>query len=133
MLFIMNYVMAFSPINIFQEVDMSFSPISVQPRRERSMDFVNIPFFYDYTTVVFKIPDPNERKWMNFIDPFQWPVHVGIAATILIVCFVLEVVERYSGRFVKGSNQKDVAVSGPKDLAFWYLLGALFNEGTLIN
>ncbi|KAL5004040.1 hypothetical protein ScPMuIL_017496 [Solemya velum] len=114
---------------VYREVDMSFSPISVQPRREMSMDFVNIPFFYDYTTVVLKKPDPNERKWRTFVDPFQWPVHVGIGAAFLIVSVLLELVEKYSTRFAKSCNKKTASVSATDDLAFWYLLGALFNEG----
>ncbi|KAL5004981.1 hypothetical protein ScPMuIL_018437 [Solemya velum] len=115
-----------------EEVDMAFAPISVQPIRILYIDFVNIPFFYDPSTVLFKLPDRNDDKWRAFVDPFQWPVHVGIVSVFLATCAFLELIDRYGVQPFKNLRE-DMSKVRRNDSGFWYLLGALFCEGERVN
>ena len=55
---------------IFQEVDMIVGDIAVTKEREVVMDFT-YPFYYGYTTVILKRPDPNSFKWRKLVDPLK--------------------------------------------------------------
>ena len=54
----------------FQEVDMIVGDIAVTKEREVVMDFT-YPFYYGYTTVILKRPDPNSFKWRKSVDPLK--------------------------------------------------------------
>ena len=58
---------------VLQEIDLTSAPLALTSLREQVADF-SYPFFYEYTTVVTKKPDPNLRKWRTLVDPFKWQV-----------------------------------------------------------
>ncbi|WAR27385.1 GRIK3-like protein [Mya arenaria] len=93
------------------EVDLTVGPLSQQAEREKAIDF-SYPFFYEYTTVLFKKPDPNARKWRTLVDPFKWQVllcisgvhlpdsHAGRTIVSSWWLFCIVVVGIYSGNLI---------------------------------
>ena len=73
-----------SEIYSFQECDIVAAPISIQAERTRVCDFA-YPFFWEFSTVVLKKPDPNDRKWRTMIDPFKWNVLLCIGKLNLTI------------------------------------------------
>ncbi|KAL4219833.1 hypothetical protein ACF0H5_020245 [Mactra antiquata] len=65
-----------------KEIDITAAPLSEQPERHQVMDF-SYPFFYEYTTVVVKKPDPLASKWRRLLDPFKWQVLISIGGVHL--------------------------------------------------
>jgi len=57
---------------------MTVAPLAMTADRDGVMDFT-YPFFYDFTTVLIRKPDPNARKWGTLIYPFKWQVLVSIS------------------------------------------------------
>ncbi len=106
-------------------MDLIVAPISIQPEREMVMDFI-FPYFYDYSTVLIQMPNPEGTKWRTFIDPFKWEVLMCIIISLLLITVIYFLVERwnpfYEGRKPQNSMFGD---------AFWYMYGALLTQGML--
>ncbi|XP_041350850.1 glutamate receptor ionotropic, delta-1-like [Gigantopelta aegis] len=111
-----------------QEVDLTAAPLAIEPKREEVMDFI-FPFFYEYTTVLIKKPDPNKRKWRTLIDPFKWQVLLCIGVSLVFTTFFFFLLERwnpyYSDKKYGGRTRSGRIFSD----AFWYMYGALLTQG----
>lgn len=93
--------------------------------REKVMDFVPVPFYYDYTSVLLKRPDPSDTKWRILLDPFLKEIYITIAGTFVIVTLLIYLIERNSkSRIAAGSGE-----TGTLDHIVLYLLASLFTEG----
>lgn len=57
------------------------------------MDFM-FPFYYGYTSVLVKKPDPNAGKWRTLVDPLHWKVLMTIGICTPIVALILSLLER---------------------------------------
>lgn len=102
---------------------MMMAPVSMQSSRERVIDFVPVPFFYDYTTVLLKQPDPNARKWRTLLEPFQPTVFILLTVSLLGVTIVLCLVERYTAYYK--ADERRLCFND----VFLYLVGVWFLEG----
>ena len=49
---------------------MAVADVAIQRDREQVMDFT-YPFYFGYTTVMVRKPDPNQYKWMKLLEPFR--------------------------------------------------------------
>ncbi|KAL3848512.1 hypothetical protein ACJMK2_019363 [Sinanodonta woodiana] len=122
-----------------EEVDMVVAPLAAQKQREEVMDFT-YAFYYDYTSVILKKPDPNRNKWLTLIDPFRWEVLVGILTSVPVMALVLRTLEKYNPYHSKHKYQRDSTFNqGSRDgrldtyqNAFWYLYGTLLSKGGVI-
>ena len=46
------------------------APLTIDVGRAQVMDFTS-PFFFEYTTVMAKLPNPNKTKWQLYLRPFK--------------------------------------------------------------
>ncbi|XP_067682011.1 glutamate receptor-like isoform X1 [Haliotis asinina] len=106
-----------------EEVDMVVAPISIAPDREQVVDFI-FPYYYEYTTILIKKPDPNRTKWRTLIDPFKWQVLMCIFISLLGVTTFYFLVERWNP-YYEGKRKKKSMFGD----AFWYMYGALLTQG----
>ncbi|XP_046342594.1 glutamate receptor 4-like isoform X1 [Haliotis rufescens] len=106
-----------------EEVDMVVAPLSIEPDREKVVDFI-FPYYYEYTTVLIKKPDPNRTKWRTLIDPFKWQVLMCIFIALLGVTTFYFLVERWNPYYE--GKKKEKSMFGD---AFWYMYGALLTQG----
>lgn len=102
---------------------MMMAPVSMQSERERVIDFVRVPFFHDYTTVLLKRPDPNATKWRTLLEPFKTEVIVCLLCAMVALSLLLYLTERFSAFFRADSTR-----CGYDDV-FMYLLRASLMEG----
>lgn len=106
-----------------QEVDLVVAPLAMQAEREKVMDFIH-PFYLDYTTVLLKLPDPNESKWRRLVQPFKPQVHMCIWFSLLGVTFITAVMEAFNPFYV--THPRSILHVGDM---FWYMYGALLTQG----
>ena len=59
-----------------KDVDMIVGDIAVSKEREMVMDFT-FPFYYGYSTVILKRPDPDRFKWRKLVDPLKVSSNTG--------------------------------------------------------
>ncbi|KAJ8309744.1 hypothetical protein KUTeg_011609 [Tegillarca granosa] len=110
-------------LSILQEVDLMVAPASLHPGREKVMDFT-YPFYFDSSTFMMRRPDPNKNKWKTLISPLQWHVLVCIAVSLPVCAVILSMFERYGPYAIKSTDHRDGFHS-----LFWYMFGALLQEG----
>jgi len=55
---------------------MIVGDIAVSKEREMVMDFT-FPFYYGYSTVILKRPDPDRFKWRKLVDPLKVSSNTG--------------------------------------------------------
>ena len=55
---------------------MSFTPMAIGKVRARAQDFT-LPYYYEYTTIVYKKPDPSDKIYIYF-KPFKLSVSIII-------------------------------------------------------
>ncbi|KAL4219425.1 hypothetical protein ACF0H5_022005 [Mactra antiquata] len=114
-----------------QEIDMVAAPISEQPERHQVMDF-SYPFFYEYTTVVVKKPDPSALKWRKLLDPLKWRVLISVGAALPVVTILIFLIEKYTPYYSTKEHAKERDENGGLHTwhsAFWYMYGALLCQG----
>lgn len=102
---------------------MAVADLSIQVPREKVMDFLTVPHYYEYLTVLLRRPDTKETKWMAFLKPFDRNVLLCIGCTLCIVVFILVISEKTY------SSLHPSIDSGQSGEAFFYILGAMFAEG----
>ncbi len=106
---------------------MAAAPLSRQMNREIYMDFLEVPFYIEFTTVVIRKPDPDANTVGLFIRPFKLEVWISILAAIPLAGLALMLnVRAYSG--LSPSVQKRAPILNPVD-ALWFSCGALLQQG----
>lgn len=107
-----------------QEVDLMVAGASIQASREQVMDFTH-PFYYDTTTILIKLPDPDENKMFTLAKPFKIEVIVCIFFVLPVSAFLLFLIEKLSPYYkIHGSEGKQ-----NYQMSFWYMFGALLTQG----
>ena len=112
----------FSLFFLFQEVDMTVAPISIQEIREKVMDFT-MAFFFDISVILMKKPDPRETQWKRLIEPLRWEVMILAGCLVPVVSVILFSMERvnsfYKAKFDRFSLHD----------TFWNAYGCVFMQG----
>ena len=78
---------------LFQEVDMTVAPLSIQEIREKVMDFT-MAFFFDISVILMKKPDARETQWKRLIKQLRWEVMVLAGCLVPVVSVILFSMER---------------------------------------
>ena len=111
---------------LFQEVDMTVAPISIQEIREKVMDFT-MAFFFDISVILMKKPDPRETQWKRLIEPLRWEVMILAGCLVPVVSVILFSMERvnpfYKTKFDRVSFHD----------TFWYAYGCVFMQGMIFK
>ncbi|XP_045200055.2 glutamate receptor 2-like isoform X1 [Mercenaria mercenaria] len=114
-----------------EEVDIVAADISIQKEREMVMDFM-FPFYYGYTSVLLKKPDPNARKWRTLVDPFQWEILMTIGISLPIVSLMAFLLEKFNPFYNDPENARIATENYGLHTfhdSFWYMYGALLSQG----
>jgi len=115
-----------------QEADMIAAPISRQIHREKYMDFAEVPFYLEFTTVAIREPDPDDNTVGLFFQPFKLEVWVFILVVIPISGVALLLYVR-AYRVALPQRQKETRLHNAMD-ALWYSVGAMLQQGkTLVH
>ncbi|XP_060603081.1 glutamate receptor ionotropic, kainate glr-3-like [Ruditapes philippinarum] len=117
-----------------EEVDIVAADTTIQKERELVMDFM-FPFYYGYTSVMVKKPDPNARKWRTLVDPLHWKVLMTIGICLPIMSFILSLLERYNPFYARTDDGVDYSwlnVFQSFTHSLWYMYGTLFAQGSVI-
>ena len=63
------------------------APLGIDVSRGHVVDFTK-PFFFEYTTVMAKLPNPNKTKWQLYLRPFKVPsyLHRTVLTVMKILC-----------------------------------------------
>lgn len=112
---------------------MVMAPISIQPNRVKVVDF-SYPFFYDYTSVLVKKPDPSKTKWRTLVDPFKWEVLLCIGIALALMTFLAFLIEKYNPYYQVPEYAEIRGQTGGLHTfhdAFWYMYGALLCQGKI--
>ncbi|ESO96449.1 hypothetical protein LOTGIDRAFT_115645 [Lottia gigantea] len=107
------------------EVDLVVAAVTITDQRETAIDF-SFPYFFDYTGVYLKKPDPGIDKWYTLLAPFKWQVLLCILCALLFATFFLFTIETTNPYYDIKNNQ---STRFTLDGALWYLLGALLAHG----
>lgn len=114
---------------------MVVAPVSIHPERALAADF-SYPFYYDYTSVLVRKPDPNSVKWLTLVYPFKWEVLVCIGFALIGVTVLTYLVEKHGPyyRVLEHAQERD-RTGGLSTIhdAFWYVYGALLCQGKCKN
>ena len=106
---------------------MAVSPSSRTLRREIYMDFVDIPFYIEFTTVALRKPDPDANTVGMFLRPFKFEVWISILAAIPLAGVAVVLNTRAYGGIVL-TTQKRTCLRNSFD-ALWFSCGALLQQG----
>ncbi|KAL5016289.1 hypothetical protein ScPMuIL_005878 [Solemya velum] len=112
-----------------RRADLIGAPLTMYYAREDVMDYVPVPFYIDYTTVMLKRLDPEISKWRTLIDPLEWKVHMCIVLALVFVvvfAYILEIVNPYYED--RGCEEAERKTQDHQEVC-WYLVGSLFMEG----
>ena len=118
-----NYAMCFL---YTQEVDMMVAPLSRQTLRELYMDFADVSFYLEFTTIAMRKPDPDGHTISLFFQPFKlemWGCIVGAAPLIGIVLWLFTCAHSAIWTQTKMGTMGKIAD------ALWFSYGAMFNQG----
>ncbi|ESO86865.1 hypothetical protein LOTGIDRAFT_166867 [Lottia gigantea] len=107
------------------ESDMVLAAVTVSNEREAVMDFT-FPYYFGYSVVFFRKPDPNSDKWYTLLAPFSWQVLLCIFCSVLGVGVLLYYIECINP-FYTALYPKRKKTSIQRTL--WYLYGALLSHG----
>ncbi|KAK2169681.1 hypothetical protein NP493_1182g00009 [Ridgeia piscesae] len=110
-----------------KEADMIAAPISRQIHREKYMDFAEVPFYLEFTTVAIREPDPDDNTVGLFFQPFKLEVWVFILVVIPISGVALLLYVR-AYRVALPQRQKETRLHNVID-AQWYAVGAILQQG----
>ena len=106
---------------------MTVAPLIRQVMRERYMDFVEVPFYLEFTTVVLRKPDPDSSTVGMFFRPFKFEVWMSILAAIPLAGVALILNVRAYGGMLQPA-QKRACLRSSFD-ALWFSCGALLQQG----
>ena len=105
---------------------MMVASIARQMMREVYMDFAEVSFYLEVTTIAVRKPDPDGRTVSLFIQPFKlemWGCVVGAAPLVGIVIWLFTCAR---GAIL---TQMKMGTMGKIADALWFSFGALFNQG----
>ena len=106
---------------------MIAAPISRQIHREEYMDFADVPFYLEFTTVAIREPDPDDNTVGLFFQPFKLEVWMLILVVIPISGVALLLYVR-AYRIALPQRQKETKLHNVID-AQWYAVGAILQQG----
>jgi hypothetical protein len=115
-----------SLIFLFQEVDMTEAPLSIQEIRENVTDFT-IGFFFDISVILMKKPDPRETQWKRLIEPLRWEVMVLAGCLVPVVSIILFSMERVNPFYKAKCDRVSLYDT------FWYAYGCVFMQGIIFK
>lgn len=107
---------------------MVAAPIAIQSHRDTVMDFTH-PYFYEFSAILLKRPDPDATKWRTLIDPFSPTVFLCIGVSLPLTSFLLCLFEKYNPFYRKVNDRKRVRGLHHYSDSFWYMYGALLTQG----
>ena len=110
---------------------MAVAAMTRQLKREIYMDFVEVPFYIEFTTVAIRKPDPDSNTVGLFIRPFKLEVWISILAAIPLAGVALMVNVRAYGGILRLA-QKRPLLRNSFD-ALWFSCGALLQQGGNLN
>ncbi|XP_063399028.1 glutamate receptor ionotropic, kainate glr-3-like [Mytilus trossulus] len=105
-----------------EQADLVVSSLTINPDRERVIDFT-YPFLFDHVTVVYA--KPGERKWRTLIKPFETSVIVMIGVSLIAMSFIYCLQERGNPIYHTVSKRQSPGLYH----SFWYMYGALLSQG----
>ena len=106
-------------------MDIIVGDIAVTKEREMVMDFT-FPFYYGYSTVILKRPNPDEVKWRKLVDPLT----VSVKSTIVLTG-QSQYIYLYLGCFYDNESRKKIFMILTYYICFqWPVVVAII--GTLI-
>ena len=108
---------------------MAMAPLIRQVKREFYVDFPDVPFYLEFTTVVIRKPDPDANTVAMFFRPFKLEVWMSILAAIPLAGVALMLnVRAYGGVLLPA--QKRARLRNSFD-ALWFSCGALLQQGEM--
>lgn len=109
-------------------MDLVAAPIAQTTFREEACDFT-YPYFYEFSVILIKMPDPMGQKWRALLDIFSWPVMVLVIISLPLTALVVYFVEKAD----PVPNRRQFYMTRPDvnsyTVATWYLFGALLSQG----
>ncbi|XP_052067296.1 glutamate receptor ionotropic, kainate glr-3-like [Mytilus californianus] len=105
-----------------EQADLVVSSLTINPEREKVIDFT-YPFLFDHVTVVYA--KPRERKWRTLIKPFETNVIVMIGVSLIVMSFVYCLEERRNPLYQTVSKRQSPSLYH----SFLYMYGALLSQG----
>ena len=110
---------------------MAVAALTRTLNREIYMDFVDVPFYIEFTTVALRKPDPDANTVGMFLRPFKLEVWISILAAIPLAGVALMLNTRAYGGIVL-MTQKPACLRNSFD-ALWFSCGALLQQGEKLN
>ena len=91
------------------------------------MDFIDVPFYVEFTTVVLRKPDPDANNVGLFVRPFKLEVWISILVAMPLAGVALMLnVRAYGG--ISAPVQTRASLRNSVD-ALWFSCGALLQQG----
>lgn len=110
---------------------MIAAPLGVQSHRETVMDFTH-PYYYEFSAILMKKPNPNDTRWATLLDPFSPTVLMYIGISLPVVSLFLVVFEKYNPFYGYVQNRMKTRGLHHFSDSFWYMYGALLTQGKLL-
>ncbi|CAC5406405.1 GRID1 [Mytilus coruscus] len=111
-----------------KEVDMVATALTVLSQREIVMDFTH-PYYYEFSSIIVKKPDPNEKQWTKLLDPFSSTVFLFVGISVPTCSFLLFFFEKYNPFYSKVIQRKTIRGLHHFSDSFYYMYGALLTHG----
>ncbi|CAC5406406.1 unnamed protein product [Mytilus coruscus] len=107
------------------EVDIVAASLTVHSDRETVMDFT-YPYFYEFSSIIFKKSNPENSKWTRLLDPLSPTVLILIGVCLPFASFILCLLENTNPFYNKRQGER--GLHNMSD-SFWYMYGALLTQG----
>ena len=91
------------------------------------MDFTDVPFYLELTTVALRKPDPDDSRVGLFFQPFKLEMWVCIIAAVPVVAVVVWLYSCTNGAILL-QPEKSTKLPNVVD-TLWFSLGAIFKQG----
>ncbi|CAC5406414.1 unnamed protein product [Mytilus coruscus] len=111
-----------------REIDMIAAPLGIQSHRETVMDFTH-PYYYEFSAILMKKPNPNDTRWATLLDPFSPKVLMYIGISLPVVSLFLVAFEKYNPFYGYVQNRMQTRGLHHFSDSFWYMYGALLTQG----
>ncbi|XP_076114569.1 putative glutamate receptor [Mytilus galloprovincialis] len=108
-----------------REVDIVAAALTVHSDRETVMDFT-YPYFYEFSSIIFKKSDPDNSKWTRLLDPLSTTVLILVGICLPTASFILCLLENTNPFYNKRQGKR--GLHNMSD-SFWYMYGALLTQG----
>lgn len=93
------------------------------------MDFT-YPYFYEFSSIIFKKSDPDNSKWTRLLDPLSTTVLILVGICLPTASFILCFLENTNPFYNKRQGKR--GLHNMSD-SFWYMYGALLSQGETQN